>query len=516
MNYSCINAVNNGNQNKNELEKYFSWYVLHVMIQSLQEMELDHLKRLRQANQDLLQRLRMKQEEIRKRLPSKPLLPASLQNRTATERSVPLPERGKENEVNAAKSTADPAMLVSVEPRAYAARAALCSSLKQSSNDRGIQQQQEKMQEAVGLDSSFPGKEKDVMPVCEIIMCGRETSGVDRDGHARGSPEKESFLLGHGENRKPSALLCDFHEKKQLKGHLDPSRSKIQSEETSKQHVIIREPIIRKSILLTSQSKELKEAGHVTFQSDPEEYTMPVSSWSMRPFLGYDWIAGLLDTNSSIAEKSDQYFAELHEFRQANKEACVHEQHREPKALDYILPEEEPGLISSSHKCVYCYRLNQRLFAVPVDSESACPVCKIPRSHQPPEILEEPAYVRVSIPRSTLMPTYKYKAHRRKSFEPADSLGLPSHCLAGWENLIPSSDPTLSSLDLQASLEEKPFHHPRLNSVSRVSGGTRTDQLLNLTHLTHFRFSSASQQREQNKPGHYRAAPSLNPTASIL
>lgn len=35
-----------------------------------------------------------------------------------------------------------------------------------------------------------------------------------------------------------------------------------------------------------------KEAGHVTFQAEPEEYTVPVSSWSMRPFLGYDWIAG--------------------------------------------------------------------------------------------------------------------------------------------------------------------------------------------------------------------------------
>lgn len=36
-----------------------------------------------------------------------------------------------------------------------------------------------------------------------------------------------------------------------------------------------------------------KEAGHVTFQAEPEEYTvLPVSSWSMRPFLGYDWIAG--------------------------------------------------------------------------------------------------------------------------------------------------------------------------------------------------------------------------------
>lgn len=33
---------------------------------------------------------------------------------------------------------------------------------------------------------------------------------------------------------------------------------------------------------------------------------------------------------------------------------------------------------------------------------------------------------RVSIPRSTLMPAYKYKAHCRKSFEPADSLALPS------------------------------------------------------------------------------------------
>ncbi|XP_059686077.1 migration and invasion-inhibitory protein isoform X1 [Gavia stellata] len=478
-------------------------------------MELEHLKRLRQANQDLLQRLRMKQEELRKRLPSKPLFPASLRSRTATERSVPLPTRGKENQVNAVKSTAEPTMLVSVEPRAYAAREALCSSLKHSSNDRGVQQQQAKMQEAVGLDSSFSGKEN-VMSVSAIITCGRETSRVDRDGRARGSLEEESFLLGHGENRKQSTLLHGLHEKKQLKGHLEPSLSHIQSEETSKQHVVIREPTVCKSTLLTSQSKELKEAGHMTFQSDPEDYTMPVSSWSMRPFLGYDWIAGLLDTDSSVAEKSDQYFAELHKFRQANKEACIHEQHLEPKALDYIASEQEPDLITSSHKCVYCYRLNQRLFTVPVDSESACPMCKIPRTHQPPEVLEEPAYVRVSIPRSTLKPAYKYKAHRRKSFEPADNLALPSHCLAGWKNIIPSSNPTLSSLDLRASLEEKPSHHPRLNSVSRVSGGTRTDQLLNLTHLTHFTFSSASQQREQNKPGCYRTAPNLNLTASTL
>ncbi|NXT53755.1 MIIP protein, partial [Pluvianellus socialis] len=241
------------------------------------------------------------------------------------------------------------------------------------------QQQEAKMQEAVDLDSSFPGKEKNVMPV---ISCGDFVSGEDRVGHAQGSPEKESFLLGHGENRKQSTLPHGFHEKKQLKGHLDPSQSSTQSEETSKQHGVVKEPATRKSILLTSRSKELKkEAGHVTFQSDPDEYTVPTSSWSVRPFLGYDWIAGLLDTNSAVAEQSDQYFAELHEFRQANREACIDEQHLEPKALDYMVAEQERDLITISHKCVYCYRLNQRLFTVPVDSESACPVCKIPRPH---------------------------------------------------------------------------------------------------------------------------------------
>ncbi|XP_014796889.1 PREDICTED: migration and invasion-inhibitory protein isoform X2 [Calidris pugnax] len=427
-------------------------------------MDLEHLKRLRQANQDLIQRLRVTQEEIRKRFPSKLLSPASLQNSTATERAVPLPRRGKENQFDAAKSPADPAMLVSVEPAVYAARAALCSSLKRSSSDRGVQQQQVKTQEAGGLDSSFPGKENNVTPVSAIITCGRETSGVDRDALAQGSLEKESFLPGRGENMETmSTLPHGFHEKKQLKDGLHSSLSSIQSEETSKQPVVIREPVARKSILLTAQSKGLKkEAGRVTFQSDPEEHTVPVSGWALRPFLGYDWIAGLLDTNSSVAEKSDEYFAELHEFRQANKEACIHQEHLGAKALDYIVPEQETDLIPSSHKCVYCYRLNQRLFTVPVDSESVCPVCKIPSSHQPPEVLEEPAYVRVSIPRSALMPAYKYKAHRRKSFDPSDNLALPSHCLAGWENTVPSSSPTLGSLGLRASLGEKPPHRAGL------------------------------------------------------
>ncbi|NXO93929.1 MIIP protein, partial [Certhia brachydactyla] len=217
----------------------------------------------------------------------------------------------------------------------------------------------------------FPGKEKNVTPVSEIIMCGREISRVDEDGHVQGSPEKESFFLGHGENRKQSALLHGFHEK----SHPGPSLSRMQNKET-------REPHIPKSVLLTSRSKELKkEACHVTFQPDPEEDAIPVSSWSAHPFLGYDCIAGLLDTKSSVTEKSEEYFAELQEFRQSNREACIHQQHLEPKALGFTGPEQELDLITGSHKCVYYYQLNQRLFTIPVDSESACLVCKIPRTH---------------------------------------------------------------------------------------------------------------------------------------
>ncbi|KAM9370158.1 migration and invasion-inhibitory protein [Phaethornis superciliosus] len=417
-------------------------------------MDIEHLKRLRQTNQDLLQRLRIEQEEMRRRLPSKSLFPASLPSRAATGRSVPLPRRGKENKVNAVKSAAGGAALVSVEPRAT-----LCSSFKHSINDRGLQQQG-KIQQAVGLDPSFPGKEKGVMPESAGITCGRETPGVDRDGHAPGSPEKEPFIE---ENRKEFSLLNGFHEKEQFKTHLDPSLSRIQSEKTSKEHVMIGEPTIHKPVLLTSQSEELKETAGVTFQSDHEECPIPGSSWSVRPFLGYDWIAGLLDTSSSVAEKSDQYFAELHEFRKANTAACVHEQQLEPSVLDDSVAEQEPDLITGSHKCIYCYRLNQRLFTVPLDSESACLVCKVPRAHRPPETLEEPVCVRVSIPRSALLPAYKYKAHRRRSLEPADNLALPLHCLAGWENTFTSSKPVLSSLDLGSSLAGKPPHHPHLN-----------------------------------------------------
>ena len=43
-----------------------------------------------------------------------------------------------------------------------------------------------------------------------------------------------------------------------------------------------------------------------------------------KPLLGYDWIAGLLDSDSPTNKQSEDFFEEMRQFRQANREECVH------------------------------------------------------------------------------------------------------------------------------------------------------------------------------------------------
>uniref|UniRef100_A0A8D0GZU7 Migration and invasion inhibitory protein n=1 Tax=Sphenodon punctatus TaxID=8508 RepID=A0A8D0GZU7_SPHPU len=452
-------------------------------------MELEELARLRHANHNLLEQLRTTQEEIKKRLPSKGVLPSFLSKKAAPAFS----RRGKENQAHFPKDAADCAMLGSVEPGPSTVRSSLLLPLKPAARGRVA---------ALRTRGGSPQWKRSFMPAAPVAGRARETSRALQNVDILRSPE-------HREGRKQSTFLRSPRvggrpRAEPLPG--DPGLSRAQGSDRHR-HSFVRIPRTPKSILLSTRSKESKEPGRVTFLSEPDKYTIPADSWSVRPFLGYDWIAGLLDMDSSLSEKSEQFFSELKEFRRVNKEACVYEPCLESEAPDYLALEQGADLVPDSHKCVYCYRLNQRLFAVPVDSEAACPICKTPRTQRPPETLEEPAFVRVSIPRSTLLPAYKHKIHRRKSYEPADSLALPSHCLAGWENAVPSHSPTLSSLDLWTSLESKAARHSHPNTVSRVSGGSRTDKLLNLSHSTHFELSSASRQRDLHKLPWYRALP---------
>ncbi|CAM4731494.1 unnamed protein product [Leuciscus chuanchicus] len=175
----------------------------------------------------------------------------------------------------------------------------------------------------------------------------------------------------------------------------------------------------------------------------------------IQPLLGYDWIAGLLDAESSLADRSEQFFSELRSFRQVNRDECVHNLLSGlPSVADLVsstLDGEEPQAPADTHQCTFCYRINSRLFAVPLDAQVGCPVCKMPKSEHP-HTDTEPAFIRVSIPRSTLLPAHQYKAHRRCSFDSSDSLSLPSHCLSGWSNPTLNSGSQVSSLDLRGSM----------------------------------------------------------------
>ena len=42
-----------------------------------------------------------------------------------------------------------------------------------------------------------------------------------------------------------------------------------------------------------------------------------------KSFLGYDWIAGLLDNESNVTDEPEKYFEEIKEFRRVNRDECI-------------------------------------------------------------------------------------------------------------------------------------------------------------------------------------------------
>ncbi|VFV35560.1 Hypothetical predicted protein [Lynx pardinus] len=215
--------------------------------------------------------------------------------------------------------------------------------------------------------------------------------------------------------------------------------------------------------ILDQQSRPSKP--RVTFS---DESSVPDRSWRLRPYLGYDWIAGSLDNTSPITSKPEAFFSKLQDFREANKEECIHS---DPESRSLSL--RESSRVDHDHECVYCYRVNRRLFLVPSDPGSPCRLCRTPRDQRGPETLVEPAQVRVSIPLSVLDPPHRHRVHRRKSFDASDTLALPRHCLMGWDILPPKPEKSSApkSLDLWSCVSSEAQH--RKLSAARLAQPTR-------------------------------------------
>lgn len=193
--------------------------------------------------------------------------------------------------------------------------------------------------------------------------------------------------------------------------------------------------------ILDQQSKLSKP--RVTFN---KESPVPEESWRLRPYLGYDWIAGSLDNSSPISSKPEAFFSKLQAFREANKEECIHTD-PEPQFLG---PRESSG-VEKEHEY----------------PSTPCRLCRVPRDQRGPETLAAPAQVRVSIPLSMLDPPHQYRIHRRKSFDASDTLALPRHCLLGWDILPPKSEKSSApkSLDLWSCVASE-AQHRKLSATS--------------------------------------------------
>ncbi|GFR58942.1 migration and invasion-inhibitory protein [Elysia marginata] len=146
--------------------------------------------------------------------------------------------------------------------------------------------------------------------------------------------------------------------------------------------------------------------------------------------LGYDWIAALLDNDSGLVNQSESFFNELKDFRRAYKSECSNQFYREgPHNLVEFEP--EPVAEALTETKVHPYIVNERLFTQPFksslidygDTEEGKEASKeTDKKCSPTE--ENPRFVRVSIPRSTLSTPYKVKPHRRRSFDGSDSCSL--------------------------------------------------------------------------------------------
>ncbi|XP_041816647.1 migration and invasion-inhibitory protein [Chelmon rostratus] len=284
----------------------------------------------------------------------------------------------------------------------------------------------------------------------------------------------------------PSDLVTDSDSQPQVHDRLQDTR-----------------PASTKSCLVNNREKS-KVQSQVTFQSDECDEISASDRHHLQPLLGYDWIAGVLDAEDSLIEHSDEFYNDLRVFRLLNKDECVHSPQAEFSeenhlGLPLLTDQDGPEANKDTHQCTFSYRINSRLFPVPLHSQECCPVCKKQKSSHP-HTAAEPALIRVSIPRSTLLPPYKYKAHRRCSFDPSDSVGLPSHCLSGWSNKGQSTLPPPSSLDLRSSVNMRSTgsQNKELEDLSapKLPSNQLPDQISDVSRLARHNFQHFSPKRK--------------------
>lgn len=225
--------------------------------------------------------------------------------------------------------------------------------------------------------------------------------------------------------------------------------------------------IIGRSAYLSKSENSLSNVSSVTSVSDdmPKRVPFGVSQTSEKlqdetlnfktlknaDLLGYDWIVGMLENKSkeSQLDKPPEYFEELDKFRRTNKQFCISSDSRELSQsnpisqrcgnknpfhssnydLQHFSQPDTPITINEQPQ-IYAYTLNERLFPVPLDMETA---------ERGPADSKNPHIIKISIPsnrfihRNQKFLNVKDKNSLMKQNHPTidnigESLSLSSHC----------------------------------------------------------------------------------------
>ncbi|KAK3597802.1 hypothetical protein CHS0354_006172 [Potamilus streckersoni] len=252
----------------------------------------------------------------------------------------------------------------------------------------------------------------------------------------------------------------------------DGDKTKVNFEETLENPAnnrkiakFIREANKPKSILLTNGSRQNKSASKVSFRTSgspsrsfqSQSQGLNMTEQQDQRLLGYDWIAALIENDPAAMDLSENFFDELKEFRRRNKDECINNYYMEgPQYLWENRDKEDPVVAKALEDTkVKPYTVNDRLFTKPLKNSLFADYQgqeeDISSRKETEPTYEEPRFVRVSIPRSTLESPHRVRPHRRNSFNQCDSYALSAHCLKGWENSRPSMMPSASSVSLRDS-----------------------------------------------------------------
>lgn len=220
---------------------------------------------------------------------------------------------------------------------------------------------------------------------------------------------------------------------------------------------IAREAEKPKSILTNGPGQLKKNLSKVSFLSSKDGSISRESFGQLhdRHLLGYDWISGLLDNDREAMDHSEGYFEELREFRRINRQECCNDFYNQSPESLFELKQREPSPIDEAlaETKVKPYQVNDRLFTEPI-KDHLFPGHEevegdLPHHSKKKPTYEQPRFVRVSIPRSTLMSPHRVKPQKRSQYEPSDSFALSKHCVMGYESSIPSMVPAASNVGLR-------------------------------------------------------------------